>query len=64
MWKWTESERLLVTLQNAARAEVDRVIQEIESAYEKILQSSQTLLTIAKKECSSLSSKQQVAQPA
>jgi Sjoegren syndrome nuclear autoantigen 1 len=50
--------------QIAARTEYDRVIQEIESAYDKILQSSQTLLTIARKECSSLHGKQPVAQPA
>ncbi|EIE21425.1 deflagellation inducible protein [Coccomyxa subellipsoidea C-169] len=48
----------------AVRDEYDKVIRETEGAYEQIVQSSQTLLTILKKECSNINRKQQVAQVA
>ncbi|KAK9908149.1 hypothetical protein WJX75_003319 [Coccomyxa subellipsoidea] len=48
----------------AVREEYDKVIKETEGAYEQIVQSSQTLLTILKKECSNINRKQQVAQVA
>ena len=40
----------LVALQIATRTEYEKVIQETESAYVKILESSQTLLTVLKRE--------------
>ncbi|CAL8469660.1 g9201 [Coccomyxa elongata] len=43
----------------AVRMEYDKVIRETEGAYEQILQSSQTLLSILKKECSNIDRKQQ-----
>lgn len=51
-------------MQIAVREEYDKVIKETEGAYEQIVQSSQTLLTILKKECSNINRKQQVAQVA
>jgi hypothetical protein len=51
-------------VQIAVREEYDKVIKETEGAYEQIVQSSQTLLTILKKECSNINRKQQVAQVA
>ncbi|KAK9822486.1 hypothetical protein WJX81_001071 [Elliptochloris bilobata] len=42
-----------------AREEYDKVIQETESAYVKILESSQTLLTILKKESANIARKRQ-----
>ena len=40
----------LVAVQIATRTEYEKVIQETESAYVKILESSQTLLTVLKRE--------------
>ena len=51
-------------VQIAVREEYDKVIMETEGAYDQIVQSSQTLLTILKKECSNINRKQQVAQVA
>ncbi len=51
-------------MQTAVRDEYDKVIRETEGAYEQIVQSSQTLLTILKKECSNINRKQHVAQVA
>lgn len=51
-------------VQTAVRDEYDKVIRETEGAYEQIVQSSQTLLTILKKECSNINRKQHVAQVA
>lgn len=49
----------VILSQTAVRMEYDKVIRETEGAYEQILQSSQTLLSILKKECSNIDRKQQ-----
>ncbi len=59
------TETMWLLPQTAARMEYDKVIRETEGAYEQIMQSSQTLLSILKKECSNIDRKQQqVAQVA
>lgn len=45
--------------QVATRSEYDKVIQETEAAYLKILESSQTLLTVLKRESTNLQSRKQ-----
>lgn len=48
-------------LQIATRTEYDKVIQETEGAYIKILESSQTLLTVLKRESVSIQKKRQTS---
>ena len=43
-------------LQVAAQTEYDRVIEETQTAYKQIMQSSEALLDILKRECNSLGS--------
>ena len=43
-------------LQVAAQTEYDRVIEETQTAYKQIVQSSEALLDILKRECNSLGS--------
>ncbi|DBA72484.1 hypothetical protein WJX82_011135 [Trebouxia sp. C0006] len=45
----------------ATRTEYDKVIQETEGAYHKILESSQTLLTVLKRESVSIQKKRQTS---
>jgi Sjoegren syndrome nuclear autoantigen 1 len=45
----------------SARNEYDTTIQETEAAYMKILESSQTLLTVLKREATSLTKKRQTS---
>lgn len=51
----------LFLLQMATRTEYDKVIQETEGAYHKILESSQTLLTVLKRESVSIQKKRQTS---
>lgn len=51
----------LLLLQMATRTEYDKVIQETEGAYHKILESSQTLLTVLKRESVSIQKKRQTS---
>jgi Sjoegren syndrome nuclear autoantigen 1 len=44
-----------------ARNEFDQTIQETEAAYMKILESSQTLLTVLKREATTLQKKKQTS---
>lgn len=46
-------------MQVAAQAEYDRVIEETQTAYKQIMQSSEALLDILKKECNALGSTEQ-----
>ena len=48
-------------VQIATRTEYDKVIQETEGAYIKILESSQTLLTVLKRESVSIQKKRQTS---
>ncbi len=50
-----------LVLQIATRTEYDKVIQETEGAYIKILESSQTLLTVLKRESVSIQKKRQTS---
>ena len=52
---------MLLNLQIATRTEYDKVIQETEGAYIKILESSQTLLTVLKRESVSIQNKRQTS---
>ncbi len=52
---------LVFLLQMATRTEYDKVIQETEGAYHKILESSQTLLTVLKRESVSIQKKRQTS---
>lgn len=53
--------KLLLVAQIATRTEYDKVIQETEGAYIKILESSQTLLTVLKRESVSIQKKRQTS---
>ena len=53
--------KLLLAAQIATRTEYDKVIQETEGAYIKILESSQTLLTVLKRESVSIQKKRQTS---
>ena len=48
-------------MQNETKVEYDKVIQETEAAYLKILESSQTLLTVLKREAVNISKKKQAS---
>lgn len=48
-------------MQNETRTEYDKVIQETEAAYVKILESSQTLLTVLKREAVNIQKKRQAS---
>ena len=50
-----------LNLQNETKVEYDKVIQETEAAYLKILESSQTLLTVLKREAVNISKKKQAS---
>lgn len=52
---------LLHDAQIASRNEYDRTIQETEAAYSKILESSQTLLTVLKRETVNIAKKRQAS---
>ena len=47
--------------QTETKVEYDKVIQETEAAYLKILESSQTLLTVLKREAVNISKKKQAS---
>lgn len=51
----------VLAAQIATRTEYDKVIQETEGAYIKILESSQTLLTVLKRESVSIQKKRQTS---
>ena len=53
--------KVLLVAQIATRTEYDKVIQETEGAYIKILESSQTLLTVLKRESVSIQKKRQTS---
>ena len=57
----SDAKVLLILLQMATRTEYDKVIQETEGAYHKILESSQTLLTVLKRESVSIQKKRQTS---
>ena len=57
----TSDSAILPALQIATRTEYDKVIQETEGAYIKILESSQTLLTVLKRESVSIQKKRQTS---
>ncbi len=48
-------------MQNETKVEYDKVIQETEAAYLKILESSQTLLTVLKREAVNIQKKKQAS---
>ena len=57
----TTLDKVMMVVQMAAKTEYDKVIQETEGAYIKILESSQTLLTVLKRESVSIQKKRQTS---
>lgn len=61
IWYCPQSKKPGDAVQIATRNEYEKVIQETESAYIKILESSQTLLTVLKRESVNIQKKRQAS---